>query len=299
MTFEPQVVVPCANILGEGAFWDAAGQRLWWLDVPMPSRLFSLDPRTGRTSTDAMPEMITCMRALKDGSGLIVASHGGINRFEFADRHLVRLLDPEPHLPFNRCNDGATDALGRLWFGTMQNNVAPNGDGIDIVEAAGGLYRLDPDLSLAKVEGGITISNTVCWSPDNRTFYFCDTAKGVISAYDFDLAAGAISRKRDFARFDRGAPDGSTVDAEGYLWNARWGGGCVVRFDPDGAVDRVVDLPVSLVTSVAFGGPDLSDLYVTTARYGKDEAALAAEPLAGHLFSFKPGVTGIAATPFG
>ena len=139
----------------------------------------------------------------------------------------------------------------------------------------------------------------MCWSPDNRTMYFCDTASGVISAYDFDLDDGVVSNKRPFAKFDRGVPDGSTVDAEGCLWNARWDGSCVVRFTPRGEVDLVLEVPVAKPTSCAFGGPDLGDLYITTASYGATEAELAAAPESGNLLVCRPGVQGLAAPEFG
>jgi L-arabinonolactonase len=167
------------------------------------------------------------------------------------------------------------------------------------VSGAGTLYRLDRDMTVTPFETGIWVSNTVCWSPDNRTLYFCDTMSGIISAYDFDLDAGTISNKRPFAQFDRGLPDGSTVDADGCLWNCRWDGGCLVRFNPRGEVDLVVDLPVERVTSCAFGGPDLGDLYITTARYGMSEEAYSAAPEAGNLFVCRPGVKGLPAPEFG
>lgn len=299
MAISVSTAVACGNVLGEGAFWDARRGLLWWLDVPLPSRLWSLDPASGATQSYEMPEMITSMRAKKDGTGLIVACHSGISHFDYATGLLSHVLDPEPQKPFNRCNDGATDARGRFWFGTMQNNLQPNGSGIDLVSAAGTLYRLDPDMTLTATETGVSISNTVCWSPDSRTMYFCDTATGVISAYDFDLDDGAISNKRPFATFDRGAPDGSTVDADGCLWNARWDGGCVVRLNPRGEVDTVVELPVAKVTSCAFGGPGLDALYITTARYAMNEAEIAAAPEAGNLFVCRPGVTGLSAAEFG
>jgi len=299
MSGDIKVVTPCDNQLGEGAFWDWQRDTLWWLDVPMPSRLFSLHPASGVLTSFAMPEMITSMRCLKDGSGLIIASHGGINRFDPVTGRLYRLLDPEPMKPFNRCNDGGTDGRGRFWFGTMQNNIAPNGDGIAIASAAGSLFCLEPDLTLHERASDIAIANTVCWSPDHRTLYFSDTMSGVIAAYDFDLEAGTLNNKRDFARFERGVPDGSTVDAEGFLWNARWGGRCVVRFAPDGRVERVVELPVSLPTSVAFGGPDLTTLYITTARYGLSPQERTAEPWAGHLLAYETGVKGLRVPPFG
>jgi sugar lactone lactonase YvrE len=299
MGIEVSTAVACRNRLGEGSYWDARRGLLWWLDVPLPSKLFSLDPATGTVKSYAMPEMITSVRARKDGTGLIVACHSGISSFDYATGQLTHVLRPEPQKPYNRSNDGGTDARGRFWFGTMQNNIQPNGGPIDLVEGAGTLYRLDPDMTLTPFETGIWVSNTVCWSPDNRTMYFCDTASGIISAYDFDVDDGVISNKRPFARFDRGAPDGSCVDAEGCLWNARWDGGCVVRFSPRGEVDTVIELPVAKVTSCAFAGPDLADLYITTATYGMSEADFAATPEAGNLFVCRPGATGQAAPEFG
>ncbi|QDZ11898.1 SMP-30/gluconolactonase/LRE family protein [Devosia ginsengisoli] len=299
MTIEVSTAVACRNVLGEGTYWDARRGRLWWLDVPLPSRLFCLDPASGDVQSYDMPEMITAVRAKKDGTGLIVACHSGISSFDYATGKLTHLLNPEPQLPYNRSNDAGTDARGRFWFGTMQNNIQPNGAGIDLIAGAGTLYRLDPDLTLTPFETGIWVSNTVCWSPDNRTMYFCDTASGVISAYDFDLDDGVVTNKRAFAEFDRGAPDGSCVDAEGYLWNARWDGGCVVRFNPRGEVDKVIDLPVAKVTSCAFAGPDLDQLYITTASYGMSEAERAAAPDAGNLFICHPGVRGQRTAEFG
>lgn len=299
MGIEASTAVACRNRLGEGSYWDARRSLLWWLDVPLPSKLFSLDPATGVVKTYDMPEMVTSVRAKKDGTGLIVACHSGISSFDYETGKLTRVLRPEPQKPYNRSNDGGTDARGRFWFGTMQNNIQPNGAPIDLVEGAGTLYRLDPDLTLTPFETGIWVSNTVCWSPDNRTMYFCDTASGIISAYDFDLDDGVIGNKRPFAKFDRGAPDGSCVDAEGCLWNARWDGGCVVRFTPRGEVDTVIDLPVAKVTSCAFAGPDLTDLYITTATYGMSEADFAAAPESGNLFVCRPGAKGLAAPEFG
>ena len=154
-------------------------------------------------------------------------------------------------------------------------------------------------MTLTPFETGITISNTVCWSPDGKTMYFSDTATGVIWAYDYDLDEGVITNRRDFARFERGDPDGSTVDAEGCLWNCRWDGGCVVRFTPAGKVDRVIDVPAARPTSCAFGGTGLDELYITSARYGMSPAEIAAAPRAGDLFVCRPGVRGVAAPEFG
>jgi sugar lactone lactonase YvrE len=291
-------LIDCHCVLGEGIFWDARDGRLWWVDVPMPSRLYRYDPASGELKSWEMDEMITTVVVRENGEGLVIASHGGLNFFDPANPGLKRILDPEPMKPFNRANDGAADPKGRFWLGTMQNNIAPDGSGFEVISNSGGLYRIDPDLTCHVIERDITISNTICWSPDAKTMYFTDTVIGTIFAYDFELGTGEISNRRDFARFDRGHPDGSTVDGEGYLWNARWDGSCVVRFAPDGSVDRVIEVPAAQVTNCAFGGDDLSTLYITTARHGLSAAQLDATPEAGNIFALKPGVRGLADNRF-
>ena len=266
MSISVKSAVESHDLLGEGAFWDARRGKLWWVDVPQPAKLHCFDPASGVTETYPMPQMVMSVRAKRDGTGLVVATHSGVSGFDYATKQLTHLVAPDPGRPYNRSNDGGTDAKGRFWFGTMQNNLQPNGAGMDLLEGAGTLYRLDPDMTLTAHESGIWISNTVCWSPDNRTMYFCDTASGVISAYDFDLDDGVITNKRPFAKFDRGVPDGSTVDAEGCLWNARWDGSCVVRFNPRGEVDLVLEVPVAKPTSCAFGGTDLVHLLPSQRR---------------------------------
>jgi L-arabinonolactonase len=291
--------VRCGDKLGESAFWDPRRGRLWWVDIPAPSRLHWLDPVTGETQTFAMPEMVSCVRAARDGETLIAACHSGVARINAATGALTRLFNPEPHKPFNRGNDGATDPRGRFWFGTMQNNVAPDGSDYALIENSGTLYRLDADLTVTAFETSIGVPNSTAFSPDGRTMYFCDTTTGMISAFDYDLDAGLPTRKRDFARFARGWPDGSTVDSEGCLWSTRWDGGCVVRFSPDGEVDQIVELPTSKITSCAFGGPGLELLFITTSRNGMSADEIAAHPEAGDLFVCRPGAKGVAAAEFG
>ena len=293
MTEEAVCVLDCKNHLGEGAVWDDRDGVLWWVDVPPPSSLHRWDPASGRHDNWAMPEMIMSI-AVREQGGLLIASHHGLNTFDPAEGRLVRLLEPEADQPRNRSNDGGTDARGRFWFGTMQNNIAEDGSAVPITESSGALYRIDPDLTVTRMEGGIGISNTFAWNPDWTRFYFADTLIGWIYAYDFDLEAGTIADRQPFARIDElGYPDGSTIDAEGYLWNARWGGGCVVRFAPDGAIDRIAKLPADKVTSCTFGGPDLDTLYITTARYESTEDDRRRQPRAGGLFAVRPGIKGL------
>jgi sugar lactone lactonase YvrE len=287
------------DTLGESAFWDARRGRLWWVDIPPASRLHWLDPSSLETRILPMPEMVSCVRACSDGKTLIAACHTGLARIDAETGAFTRLFDPEPDKPFNRGNDGATDPRGRFWFGTMQNNVSPDGGDYPIVERSGTLFRLEADLQAKAFERGIGVANSTAFSPDGRVMYFCDTMTGIIWAYDYDLDDGIPSSRRDFATFDRGFPDGSTIDADGCLWNARWDGGCVVRFTPEGKVDRTIELPTPKVTSCAFGGPDLEWLFITTSRNGMTVDDIAANPHAGDLYVCRPGVKGAPTAEFG
>jgi sugar lactone lactonase YvrE len=280
--------------LGEGILWDDRDQVLWWLNVPMPSRLHRWNPITRIHNVWDMPEMITSM-AVRQKGGLIIASHHGINFFDPETGRLERVLEPEKQLPGNRCNDGACDRQGRFWVGTMQNNISLEAKNLPLEASSGSLYRINPDLSFERVETDIMISNTVCWSPDNTVFYFTDTVTEVIRAYNFDTQSGSISNSIPLLKgpLGSGYPDGSTVDAQGGIWSCRWEGGSVIRFFPNGEVDQVVEVPVSRVTSCTFGGAELDTLFITTARWDMTEAELVLNPEAGGLFRVKPGFKGM------
>jgi sugar lactone lactonase YvrE len=296
---EVQCVLDCRDKLGEGAFWCPDEQVLYWLDVPMPSVLHRLDPASGRHDGWPMPEMIASMAKRRDGT-LLVASQHGLNVFDPASGALKRIAAPEADKPANRANDGAPDARGRFWYGSMANNIAPDNSYFSPGVATGVIWKVEPDLRLIPVAGGIGIGNATAWSPDWKTFYFADTAENAIFAWDFDLDLGALSNRRLFANPEgHGYPDGACIDAEGYLWNARWEGSSVIRFAPDGSIDRIVDLPAERVTSCAFGGPALDTLYVTTSRLHLSDEALARQPQAGGLFAFRPGVAGLPRPRFG
>ena len=282
----------CKNHLGEGVLWSQNQETLYWLDVPMPSKLYKLDMKNNNLLTFNMPEMITAM-SVKSNGDLLIASHHGINNFNFETKKLQKILDLEPNLPKNRCNDGASDSLGRFWIGTMQNNISPEATDIDILENSGGLYCVKSDLSFTKHESNIGVSNTLVWSPDNTKFYFTDTLTGIIFSYDFDLENGKISNKQEFASHERGYPDGSTVDSEGYLWSCRWGGSCVIRFNSQGVIDDIIELPVENITSCTFGGKNLQTLFITTARWGMTKADIEKKPEAGGLFAIDLNIKGM------
>ena len=286
-----EIFQECHNILGEGALWSNSTNTLFWLDIPMPSKLHSYSFDTREYNTYAMPEMITAM-AERSESNLLIASHYGLNNYNLAEKKFEPIIKIEPDKPENRCNDGAADFLGNFWVGTMQNNIAPDGSNIDIIKNSGSLYCIDKEFKIQNHENNIGVSNTFAWSPENDKFYFCDTLTGIINSYDYDFKNNKILNKQEFAKFDRGYPDGSTVDSEGYLWNCRWGGSCVVRFDPEGNVDRVIELPVPNVTSCTFGGKDLKTLFITTARIGMSNEELGKAPHSGNLFAIETDVQG-------
>lgn len=287
------LAVDCKDPLGEGTFYDSKTGQLWWISIPMESLIHRLDAASNKTQTWRMPEMISYVVATKSEGRMLVASHGGLNSFDPGTGELTRIKQIESTKPMNRSNDACCDPKGNLWVGTMQNNVAPDQSDIAIVAASGALYRVDAQLGIELKVPDIEISNSCCFAPDGRTMYFCDTPKNMIWAFDVDVDTGQLTNQRDFASHDRGWPDGATVDSEGCVWSTRYDGGCVIRFTPEGKVDRIIEVPASKVTCCTFGGSDLSTLYITTARLGLDEKGLADEPHAGGLFAVSLDVPGV------
>jgi sugar lactone lactonase YvrE len=195
--------------------------------------------------------------------------------------------------PKVRLNDGRADPLGNFWVGSMFNNVAPHGGPTDEHRASGNgvLFRIAPDGTVTEAVRGIGIANTLCWSPDHRTFYSADTMKNEIRRYRYDARTGDISGEAvHFAGFARGFPDGSAIDREGCLWNARWGGGGIVRIAPDGSTLGFIPVPTANPTTCCFGGPDLKTLFVTSARNDPDPG----DRLAGSLWALEVGIAGAA-----
>lgn len=294
-----ELAVDAKNALGEGVFWCDEEQAVYWLDVPLPApAIHRLDPVTGKHDIWPMPEGVASMSKRRDGR-LLVASDSGLHVFDPADGSFFRVAAPEAHLPANRSNDGAPDALGRFWYGSMVNNLGPGGEYLDLGPSTGTLYKVEHDLKVIPVASGFGVPNCTAWSPDSKTMYFADTAVGAIFAYDFNLELGGIANQRVFADGGIGYPDGGCVDAEGYLWNARWEGGAVIRFAPDGSVDRIIDVPAKRVTCCAFGGAALDTLFITTSRSHLTEDELKDQPDAGGLFAIKLGVTGLPRPVFG
>jgi L-arabinonolactonase len=283
---EPVLAAGTGDLLGEGPRWDHRDGCLYWVDVE-GRRLHRLRPDDGEVTTWDVPAMPASV-ALRASGGLVVATDRGLEAFHPAAGGLETIVALEPDRPGNRANDGGVDPHGRFWVGTMARAGT---------RRSGALYRCGPDGAVEQVLDGLGIPNTVVWSRDGAVLYFAETLDRTIHAYDVDPDDGSLSGRRVFARTEEPAlPDGSALDAEGCLWNAEWDGGRVVRYTPDGAVDRVVEMPVARPTCCAFGGTDLDTLYVTSARTGLTASDLASQPGAGGLFALDVGVAGIAST---
>jgi sugar lactone lactonase YvrE len=292
MDYPVTCIADVRDSLGEGCLWDTASQSLWWLDIARPSRIHRLVPATGEHRLWHSNLLLTAL-ARRERGGFILAGEDGLYSFDEATGAIRPFAQPEQGLPGNRFNDGACDAQGRLWVGTMMQNIGPSGEDLPISASTGVLYRVGGGGRSAAMERSIGITNGPCWSPDGKTFYFADSLGQVIFAYDFDATNGAISNRRVLNDTrDYGHPDGATVDAEGCLWSARWGASCVLRIDPRGRIDRVVPIPATRPTCVCFGGARLDVLYVTSSRAHVNDADLHRFPLQGGVFCFAPGVTG-------
>jgi sugar lactone lactonase YvrE len=277
-------VLDAKSLLGEGPLWDPQARVLYWVDIKR-REIHRFDPASGRDEQWSTPEDIGSL-AVRAKGGLVVAMKTGFHVFDPAPAKFTPVFDPERDLPGNRFNDGKPDRQGRFWAGSMDDaETLPTG----------GLYRLGSDHGCTRMVDGIICSNALCWSPDNRTLYFADSCKHTIWAWDFDADAGEISNRRVFVEVpsSEGDPDGATVDAEGGVWVAHWGGWRVTRYDPHGRVERIVKMPVQKPTCPMFGGPGLDVLYVTSASIQLTPDELKRQPQAGGIFAFEPGVKGL------
>ncbi len=286
------VLVDVKPTIGEGPVWDVQEQRLYWIDV-VGSRVFRCTADGRELRAWDLPAEIGSL-ALRRGGGAVLSLATGFHFLDFQTGETQLIGNPAQDKPHTRLNDGKVDARGRFIVGSMDTREG----GRD-----GELFRLDPDLSVHQLDAGFAISNGPCWSPDGSTFYFSDSFSGEIWAYDYDLETGAIANRRTFTKAGIApgmATDGSTVDAEGYLWNAQVFAGKLCRYAPDGTVDRVIEMPVKKVTSVCFGGPDMDILYVTSMTKPPAPHMPGDGVLRGSLFALRGlGVKGIPEPRFG
>jgi L-arabinonolactonase len=278
-----ECVAQTEDVLGEVPLWHPIEDSLYWIDLFKPA-IHRFDPASQHVQSWTPPEKLGSF-ALRASGGLLLAGRGGLSLYDPGSGRLDRIADPESGGTENLLNDGRCDRRGRFWVGSMNKMQE---------RASGRLYRLE-GRHLDAVADGIWLPNSLCWSPDDRRMYFADSHLRTIFVYNFDLESGTIGPRREFASMaDRqGVPDGSSVDAEGFLWNTVFDGGCLVRYAPDGSIDRVLQLPVTRPTACTFGGPALATLYVTTARFRLAPDKLAAEPYAGGVIAVDAGVKGL------
>jgi xylono-1,5-lactonase len=284
----PEPIAAVEAQLGEGPVWVERDQALWWVDIKGPA-IFRWSETAGLARW--APPLRVCSLAPASKGGFVAGTERGFMWVDPASGRYDPIADPEQHLPDNRFNDGKVDRAGRFWAGTMDDREE---------EPCGTLYRLGADLNVATIDTGYMVTNGPAFSPDGSTMYHTDSARQVIYAFDLDDAGRAAGR-RVFARFkeEHGYPDGMTVDAEGCLWVAFWDGWCVRRLSPEGEPIQTIEMPVERPTSCAFGGPNLDRLFVTSARVGLNEKALAVQPLAGALFMIHVSVRGLPEREFG
>lgn len=285
---EVRCVAPVGDRVGEAALWSPDERALYWCDVNR-FLIHRLDEGEAVRSW-LFDEPVTALALTDDPDRLLVALASRLILWRpVDDRREDHGFTLDDH-PAARLNDGRAAPNGDFWVGSMSNNVGPEGEALEARRGHGRLFRLTPDRQATQHKAGLGISNTVDWSPDHRTFYFGDTMRNVIWAFDYDPASGLIGDERPFFEgFARGVPDGSVVDADGFLWNCRFGGGCVVRVSPGGAIDRIVEMPARNITTAAFGDQDLRTLYITTATIlGGD-----ADRLGGSLFALRTETPGL------
>ena len=289
MTETAKLLLDSKCQLGEGPLWHPGRQQLFFFDINEQS-LFAVTAQGEIADSWLFNEFIAAAAILDDHT-LVLATDTGLKEFDLNTGGMNRINEVEADNPKTRTNDSRVHPSGAFWFSTMINS--------EDEAAIGSLYHYRAGV-LTTLKSGVKISNATCFSPDGKKAYWTDTPTKQIMQVDTDPATGLpIGEWALFADVSegRGYPDGAVVDSEGYLWNAKWGGSCVVRHAPDGSIDRIVEVPVSQVTCPAFGGPHLKTLYITTAAKNLSDIQLASEKHAGSLFAIDLDIAGLPETP--
>lgn len=285
------LVLDSKSALGEGPHWDHKQNRLYWVDI-IGKNLHIYNPKKNDNHTIQLDQFIGA--AVPEQSGeFLLAMKNGVYRYNTGTNQLTKLHDPEEDKINNRFNDGKCDSMGRFWVGTMD---------LDGQKDCGSLYRLDVDGKMTKVLSPVSISNGIAWSPDKKFMYFIDTPTRKVSTYHYEESTGNILYFGTGVEIPEamGSPDGMTIDEEGMIWVAHWGGAMISRWNPhNGKLLKTIKIPAKNVTSCTFGGENLDELFVTTARTGLSEEDLAAYPQSGGLFKVEPGVKGLPANYYG
>ncbi|PYT82269.1 MAG: gluconolaconase [Acidobacteria bacterium] len=277
------------NIVGESPLWHPEEGSVYWTDIN-GFRIQRHILASGEKASWFFGEPVCAMSLTTDPKCLLVALGSKVILWRPSADERTVFACPEPNWPRNRLNDGATDPNGVFWVGSMGNNVAPDGGVLEMSGNSGSLYRVAPDGQVSIWDSGFGITNTLAWSPDRKTFYCGCSVRNIIYAYDYDWSDSSIGNRRPFvADVTPGLPDGSAMDDQGFLWNCRFHGSCILRFSPAGRLDKVVEMPVSNITNCVFGGPRLDRLFVTTASlFAKGD-----ERYAGGVFEVMVGVRGL------
>lgn len=248
------------HILGEGPVWDVATQRYYWVDI-VEGNIVSVSHTLDDHQTIHLPDKVACV-VLTETGDLLLALSKQIATLDPKTQKLTYLTEPAAIGEHEMFNDGKVDCMGRFWIGTKHiEHAAPDGK----------LYTFEGGALTTKAEG-FTISNGLDWNLDHSVMYFTDSPVKTIYQYDFDKDSGQISNPKEFAKIDRGVPDGLTVDSLGQVWSAHWNGHCVTGYSPDGNIIDVIEMPCEKPTSCAFGGPDLKTMFITSATYYESPA---------------------------
>ncbi|RXJ04651.1 SMP-30/gluconolactonase/LRE family protein [Anaerobacillus alkaliphilus] len=290
MVRELELVLDIKATLGEGPCWDSKKQLLYWVDI-LEKRVYIFNPRTNENRCIQLNHYVGAIVPRNSG-GAVLALEKGFYFLDTQTETLSLIDEPEKHIVNNRFNDGKCDANGRFWAGTMDKSYH---------KEQGALYCLNTNLAVKKQLSKVGLSNGLAWSPDNKFFYYIDTLTRKVVCFDFHLSTGEIENPREIIYFpeEEGMPDGMTIDEDGMLWIAHWGGSKVSRWNPKtGEQLTAIEVPALNVTSCTFGGKDLDELYITTARSGLNEDQLKEYPYSGGLFKIKTDVKGVQAYPF-
>lgn len=278
--------------LAEGPFWDEAGQALYWVDI---AGFRAMRLCQGQIRHWQFDEPVSAFIPTTRGDALVTLV-SGVHRLDLASDAQSPLISlfcqPDP-VAGNRPNEARCDAKGQLWLGSMQNNLDAQGGDVPLERRSGGVFRVNAQAQVTALLSGQGIVNTLLWPDNGHALLVADSLDGVIYRYPIDRLGALGERKVWAAEHSRGVPDGSAMDAAGYVWNARWGGNCIIRFAPDGSVDRVIDVPLSQPTSCVFGGPDMTTLFVTSAR-----PAIGALDLDGCVLQAETGIKGMRSDRF-
>jgi sugar lactone lactonase YvrE len=284
MVGDVELILNIKAELGEGPSWDQEKQLLYWVDI-LDKKVNIFDPITNHNRQIQLEQFVGAIVPRNINEAVIVLENG-FYVLNFETESLVFIAEPEIHIRDNRFNDGKCDAFGRFWAGTMSKSNVPE---------QGALYCLDTHFNVSKKLSRVGISNGIAWSPDNKWMYYIDTPTKKVVCFEFNIETGEIKNPIDIVHFleEEGSPDGMTIDEEGMLWIAHWGGSKVSRWNPGTGIKlQTIDIPALNVTSCTFGGKDLNELYITTARTGMTEEQLDRYPYSGGLFRIKTEVKG-------